>query len=311
MSSGGLLRRAGQGLALGAGVAGAGLAWGLTEARCYTLRRVEVPVLAPGSDPLRILHISDLHLLARQHRKRAWVARLAGLAPDLVVNTGDNFCSPESLDPLLECLSGLLARPGAFVFGSNDYLRPQFRNPLSYLVHGRSEASEVEQPSLPVEELHAAFVEAGWVDLNDAGATVEVAGRTLALRGTDDAHHDRDHYEEVAGPFDPDADLAIGVTHAPYLRILDAMTADGADLVMAGHTHGGQVCLPFHGALLTNCDIDTDRVKGLSRHSAGGRTSWLHVSAGLGTSPFAPYRTFCRPEASLLTLVPRRDARGD
>ena len=100
-------------------------------------------------------------------------------------------------------------------------------------------------------------------------------------------------------------DVAIGVTHAPYRRVIDAMAADGMDLIVAGHTHGGQVCVPFYGALVTNCDLDTRRVKGLSLHSAGGKTSYLHVSAGVGTSPYAPFRFACRPEATLISLVPR------
>ncbi|WP_257476852.1 metallophosphoesterase [Acidipropionibacterium jensenii] len=291
--------------AAGLGIAGLGLGYGVIEAHRFTLRRFTVPVLAPGSAPIRVLHISDLHLLARQHAKLEWVSRLAGLEPDLVVNTGDNFASDDALEPLLGCLAGLLGVPGVFVFGSNDYLKPVFKNPFGYLLHGRSERSEGDLPELDFEALRRAFTEAGWLDLNDRSGSLEVAGRRVAFRGTDDAHHQRDHYERVAGPADPQADLNIGVTHAPYRRVLDAMTADGMDLILAGHTHGGQVCLPFKGALITNCDIDPARVKGLSTHRAGGRTAWLHVSAGLGSSPFAPYRTFCQPEASLLTLVAR------
>jgi predicted MPP superfamily phosphohydrolase len=77
-------------------------------------------------------------------------------------------------------------------------------------------------------------------------------------------------------------------------------------LVFAGHTHGGQLCLPGKGALVTNCDLDTARAKGLHRHPAGDpEGAWLHVSAGLGTSPMAPVRFCCRPEATLLTLDAR------
>ena len=106
------------------------------------------------------------------------------------------------------------------------------------------------------------------------------------------------------GPVDRSTtDVSLAVTHAPYRSVLDPMAADGHDLIVAGHTHGGQVCVPFYGALVTNCDLDTARVKGLSSHTAEGRTSWLHVSAGLGTSPYAPVRFACRPEATLLTLT--------
>ena len=124
------------------------------------------------------------------------------------------------------------------------------------------------------------------------------------MRGTDDAHLNQDQYAQVAGPIDRSSvDLALGVTHAPYRRVIDAMAYDGHDLILAGHTHGGQVCVPFVGALVTNCDLDTARVKGLSQHSAGGHTAWMHVSAGLGTSPYAPVRFACKPEATLLTLT--------
>ena len=108
-------------------------------------------------------------------------------------------------------------------------------------------------------------------------------------------------YDEVAGPFDSDADLTMGVTHAPYLRILDGMADDGADVILAGHTHGGQLCIAIVGALVTNCDIDRKRAKGLSSHG----DSVLHVSAGLGTSPYAPVRFACPPEATLITLSAR------
>ena len=142
-----------------------------------------------------------------------------------------------------------------------------------------------------------------------------MAGHDLELVGVDDPHLEYDRYAAVAGPADPSAALTVGVMHAPYTRVLDAMTADGAGLVVAGHTHGGQLCLPFYGALVTNCDLDRGRAKGVSRWWPGAAgapsaqaprdAAWLEVSAGLGTSPYAPVRFACRPEATLLTLTAR------
>ncbi|MFT3887935.1 MAG: metallophosphoesterase [Arachnia sp.] len=299
-----LIKAAGITAAAGAACFG----WGLVEAGLYTLRRVDVEILPPGGRSIRILHISDLHLGGWQERKLAFVRSLAELEPDLVVNTGDNIVEPGAVHPLLAALDGLRSVPGVFVFGSNDYYAPRSANPFKYLVRGRSSYSTGGRQELPWEELRNGLEGCGWQDLTHRRAELEVEGYRLAFRGTDDAHLNRDDYSLVAGPADPEADLNIGVTHAPYLRVIDAMASDGMDLILAGHTHGGQVCVPFYGALVTNCDLDAPRVKGLSTHTCGGHTSHMHVSAGLGTSPYAPYRFACRPEVTLLTLRPRRFA---
>ena len=97
---------------------------------------------------------------------------------------------------------------------------------------------------------------------------------------------------------------ALTFGHAPYLRVLDRWNELGYPLILAGHTHGGQLCVPFYGAVVTNCDLDRKRASGLHTHvTPGHEPSWMHVSAGLGTSPFAPVRFACRPEATLLTLT--------
>ena len=79
----------------------------------------------------------------------------------------------------------------------------------------------------------------------------------------------------------------------------------GADIMFAGHTHGGQVCIPGFGAMTTNCDLPVKHAKGLSSWKFGGRHSVLNVVAGLGHSIYAPVRFACRPEVRLLTLLPR------
>jgi predicted MPP superfamily phosphohydrolase len=286
------------------GVACLGYA-GLYEINAFRLRRVEVPVLPAGRRPLRVLHISDLHLTPTAVQRQRWVSGLAALEPDLVINTGDNLAHQDSVPYVVRCLGRLLDKPGVYVWGSNDYYAPTFKNPLGYLVRP-SRQSNPRKVSLPWRDLRQRFDEAGWSDLTHTGATFELGGVRLGLRGTDDAHLGLDRYATIAGPINrSEVEVAIGVTHAPYRRVIDAMADDGHDLIVAGHTHGGQVCVPGYGALVTNCDLDTARVKGLSQHSVGGRTSWLHVSAGLGTSPYAPVRFACPPEATLLTLTPR------
>jgi len=302
------------GLTLAAvGVGGIGYA-SLVERNAFVVRRRSVPVLARGRRPLRVLHISDLHLIPGQRRKAAWVSALAGLRPDLVINTGDNLAHPEAVPVALEAFGPLFDVPGVFVLGSNDYVAPTFKNPLFYLMPQLSRRRPAPSAHLPTDDLVKGMLDGGWADLTNARAHLEVGGEPVELVGVDDPHLDRDRYDLVQGPADPGALLTIGVTHAPYQRVLDAMTADGAGLVVAGHTHGGQLCVPGYGALVTNCDLDLGRVKGVSRWwpGAGGELSseppndaaWLEVSAGLGTSPYAPLRFSCRPEATLLTLEP-------
>lgn len=294
---------------LATAIAGAaGLAYARWEAEHFTLRRATVPVLAAGQDPIRVLHLSDLHLMPGQRRKQSWVQSLRQLNPDLVVGTGDFMSHEDAVPHVLDTLDPLSDVPAAFVLGSNDYFAPKPINPAKYL-RGPSQL-QPSRPMLPWPDLVAGLVDLGWVDLTHRSELIKVDGRLVDLRGVDDPHISRDRYALVAGAYHRDADLRLGVVHAPYLRVLDGFAADGTDLIIAGHTHGGQLRLPFYGTLVTNCDLDRRRARGLSFHQASEaqgrplRRSALHVSAGLGTSPYAPFRFNCPPEATLLTLVP-------
>ena len=296
-------------LGLAACAGASALAYAMVEARAYTLRQVEVPLLPPGHEPLRVLHLSDLHMTPDQKAKQEWVRRLAGLRPDLVINTGDNLAHPGSVPVVLDALGGLMDVPGVFVFGSNDYFAPTLRNPLKYLMPDDGKRN-VDGAPLPWPELRQGFDDAGWVELTNQSATLKVGGTSFAFVGVDDPHLGYDNLDKVAGAAPTDVDARLAVTHAPYLRVLDQFAADGYDAIIAGHTHGGQVCLPGFGALTTNCDLDRARAKGLHRHPAGSSpgdpgSSWLHVSAGLGTSPDPRIRVACRPEATMITLVAR------
>lgn len=277
----------------------------LYEVRAFTLRRVEVPVLPPGSPSLNVLHLSDAHLTPSQHAKAEWLRGLAELEPDLVVNTGDNLAHTSALPELLRAYGDLLDLPGVFVFGSNDYYSPRRVNPFGYLTGGSGVGAKGvwHRPmDLPFEQMRDRFTASGWLDLSNRHGSLEVGGLRLSFVGVDDPHLEFDELDDE--PADSDADLAIGVAHAPYLRVLDRWNELGYPLILAGHTHGGQLCVPFYGALVTNCDLDRARAKGLHTHAVDDHDpSWLHVSAGLGTSPYAPVRFACRPEATLLTLT--------
>lgn len=324
------LRALGVGALVGAGA----LAYARLEAESFRLRRVTIPALPSGQPPLRVLHLSDLHMTPRRRKLQDWIASLTELRPDLVVVTGDFLSHTDAVDPVMSALDPMLNIPGVFVLGSNDYYAPRPINPFTYL-SGPSDLHP-NRPELPWPDLVHKLTSSGWHHLPNSATQIIADGRLIDVRGVDDPHIERDNYTAVAGSPSDAADLSLGVAHAPYLRVVDAMAADGLDLMLAGHTHGGQVRMPGVGALVTNCDLDRSRARGLSRQarpvgtgpvstgpvSTGqvgtgqvgtgqtgdgaprdGADMWLHVSAGLGTSPYAPIRFACPPEATLLTLT--------
>ncbi len=282
--------------------AAAGL-WGAAiEPHLFAVRRHTLPVLPAGHESIRVLHVSDLHLAPWQKHRAAWVKALTRLDPDLVVNTGDNL-SANIVDQVLDVFEGLLAVPGVFVLGSNDFFSPVRKNPAGYL-RSESKVKHRKEPDLDVDTLIRGFEAGGWTFLDNAEATLDIRGTRIDLCGLGDAHIDRDRIrcegEREFPRFASEADLRIGVTHAPYSRTLEAFSSAGADLIMTGHTHGGQIRVPFWGAPVTNCDLDRTRARGVFPY----RTSLVEISAGLGFSPYSPVRFACRPEVSLLTLVP-------
>jgi predicted MPP superfamily phosphohydrolase len=299
-------------VALGAvGAAGAAAAiWGIgIERYLFTVREATAPALPSGSAPLRILHISDAHMAPWQHRKQDWLASLAELKPDLIVNTGDNLGHERGLEGIRRAFAPLAGIPGVFVHGSNDVAAPSPRNPLRYFLGPSKKHHKPEL--LDTEAMDRYFTdELGWADLNNTAARLTVAGTDVDLFGVNDAHRDWDRLEEL-----PDAIAALGtrtaatpvlgVTHAPYQRVLNGFIDLDADAILGGHTHGGQVRLPGYGALVANCDIPLKQARGLSTWSHDGRAVPLNVSAGCGHSIYAPVRFACRPEATLLTLTAR------
>ena len=305
----------GAGLALTAGI----LAYStLVERNAFTLRRVTVPILEPGSDDIRILHFSDLHIAPWQKSKIRWLSRLAELKPDFIVNTGDNLGHARALPALRAALTAFAGTPGVFVNGSNDYFAPEFKNPFRYLA-GPSQQDR-DPGRLDTKSLETYLSgELGWQNLNNRASRLNIGDHTIEFFGTDDPHRNFDSLDEMSLCLDeirsrPTSTSAknvvrIGVTHAPYRRVVDALVDHGARMVFAGHTHGGQVCVPGYGALVTNCDLPRKMAKGLSpwistaTDNSSRDAAFLHVSAGLGTSIYAPVRFACPPEATLLTLT--------
>ncbi len=225
---------------------------------------------------------------------------------DLVVNTGDNLGHKDAIKPLLDALSPLLSKPGVFVHGSNDYYAPELKNPFGYLFRpsasprgDRVESGALVAGTLDTKALTAGFEAAGWHNLNNRSQEVVVNGSQIRFIGIDDFHIGLSDLEKVSAS----NQFTIALTHAPYMKVIEKFTSVGVSLIFAGHTHGGQVRLPFIGALTTNSDLPKKFARGVSGWSFGDRNSILSVVAGLGNSIFAPVRFLCRPEVRLITLT--------
>lgn len=301
-------RRAALAAGLCASAGAAAAAYGWWEKEQFVLRKETVQVLPAGSRPVRVLHLSDIHFVPGQERKARWLSGLADLEPDLVVNTGDNLSHPDAVAPLLAAVAPLLRFPGVFVPGSNDYYAPVLKNPAGYLVGPSNRKPLPRRIELDWRRLFTGFGAGGWIDLTNRSQSLNLGDVRFDFSGVDDPHLRRERYADWprgASGFETKPNVRVAVIHAPYQRVLDHFTDAGADFILAGHTHGGQICLPGFGALVSNCDLPTWRAKGLTPWENDGRVVPLNVSGGIGTSRFAPVRIACRPEAVLLTLTAR------
>ncbi|MDY5161106.1 metallophosphoesterase [Actinotignum urinale] len=314
--------------ALGIGLCGAaGLGWGLLENRAFTLRyrslmlppqeNEENESGRPSSSSLKILHLSDIHLLPNDTSKIDYIRSLAETEPDFLVITGDSLSSVHSLDSLMRALEPFVGIPGAFVYGSNDYYSPIPKNPFAYLLPIEAKNLEREM-DLPWEEMSQRFEESGWVNLNNRRATMNVGEWVIDLVGMDDPHINRARMPAVRDDGVAQPHVRIGLVHAPYLWALQALYEDGVELAFAGHTHGGQLALPCIGSLTTNCDLPTAYDSGLFTWPLGTsgaplrrdgdfnmqqHTMAVQLSAGMGGTPYVPLRVLRRPEATLLAVT--------
>ena len=255
--------------------AGAALAWGHFEAGWVRLETLACPLpgLPPELEGLRIAHLSDFHLGVPSRGAKALeraVAWVEERQPDLTLVCGD-LLSRRSGE---ERLRRLLARlPRCFaVLGNHDFAltRDPFSHPAALL--------DLEPATL----------------LTDDARTIELRGRRVQIVGIDPRSYRRRQARPVRFA-DPDADLRILLCHFP--EIVDRIPPDVFRLVLAGHLHAGQICLPWPGGRLRLAHIRWTYIRGLYRRPA----ATLHLSSGLGTT-FVPFRFLARPEATELVL---------
>jgi predicted MPP superfamily phosphohydrolase len=257
-------------------IALAGLAWGWYEAGWVRQRtlEVELPGLPAELDGTRIVHLSDFHLGPPSRGARAVERAVAWTKerdPDLVCITGDLVSRPRG-EVMLRALVRDLPRTYA-ILGNHDLAIS--RDPFSKAVELRG----LEPATL----------------LFDEGRMVDVRGRDVWIAGLDPRSRRREPR------LHQDAALTILLSHFP--NVLDRPAAEGFDLVLSGHMHDGQICVPYPGGKLRLAHPSARYTHGFYRRTG----TVLHVSPGLGTT-FVPFRFFARPEATELVLraAPRR-----
>jgi predicted MPP superfamily phosphohydrolase len=273
------------------------VAYGIAiERRWYRLRSYDLAILpSDGPERLDVLHLSDLHVVRGDGAKRRFLAGLP--RADVTVVTGDLLAEPEAVENVVDALKPARGRLASwFVLGSNDYFVPR---PLNYFAYFRRNRRHRRAAGGRARDLIAQLTADGWVDLTNSLRETAIDGLDIELLGLDDAHiqwHDLRVAPRRTERF------GMAVMHSPDSAPETA--ALGYDLLFAGHTHGGQVCLPLVGALVTNCSMPRRLVAGLIRMGP----AILHTSRGLGTSKYAPFRFCCRPEATILRLTRRPTA---
>ena len=259
----------------------------------YRVLRHRLDILpAATARPLLVLHLSDLHFVRRDPRKARFLASLP--TPDVTIVTGDFLAEPEAIEAAVEAVRPVRGRLASwFVLGSNDYFVPK---PLNYFAYFWRDRKRRPARRGRDGEFTRALLADGWEDLTNVRHDVSLEGLDIELLGLDDAHIRR-HDLRVA-PRRAEDRFGFAVMHSPDSA--PEAAALGYRLIVAGHTHGGQVCLPFAGALVTNSTMPPKLASGLIRMGA----AVLHISRGLGTSKYAPFRFWCRPEATFLELSP-------
>jgi len=276
------------------------IAYGVfVERHWFRLVRYRLDILPVGGpEQLTLLHLSDLHFRRHDAKKAGFLASLP--QADVTVVTGDFLAEPDAVEATVAAMRPARGRLASwFVLGSNDLYVARPVNPLRYFRRRRTRRRAQRGPW---PELVAQLVDDGWEHLSNLPHGVELDGLPVELVGLHDAHIFRADLRVL--PRRTPERFGLALMHSPDTA--PEAAACGYRLTLAGHTHGGQVRMPFVGALVTNSHLPRRIVSGLVRMG----DTVVHISPGLGTSKYAPFRFMCRPEATLLELhsTPQRDA---
>lgn len=282
------------------GTAATVYAWWESTSVEVTEHRLEIADLPPGLEGLRVLHVSDTHFPASGDSVGRFLERVWPLEFDLVCCTGDYVETAAGWDAAADALTQLRAPFGVYAtLGAHDYCAPvrTFDEWTSFNIDRLlGNPRRFVDPRPLVERLESA----GIVVLRNEWRSLEVSGELVRIGGAGD---DSVRLARLESSIPPPGGFSVLLTHAPDAALrLPAPDEGGPSLVLCGHTHGGQIRVPWWGAPLRHSTL-------VSRRQPDGvfdvRGTQVVVSRGFGTA-HVPLRFACRPEIGLITLTRRR-----
>ena len=273
-------------------------------------RRVEARIrITKGlKKPIKILHISDMHFRKGDWPKFAFLEGLQEIPVDMVFVTGDMIEDDTGIDYCIEALGGFEPSIGVFaVFGAHDRWFSQLLNVvLDLSIGGYHEGAPNDFGRLR-RELEVAGVvclenESRRIPLPESPAAGSSENDGIWIVGIDDKFIKRDNLEEALAGVPPNA-LKILLTHT--VESPEELASRGFDAVFAGHSHGGQVRLPFFGPIITRSSLPRKFASGVFEVAG----TQFHLNNGIGAGRWTPFRFLCPPEATFIELTGRQHAK--
>ncbi len=297
---------------LGAVTAVAGIGYMLYESQWlrFVHRQLEIPGLPPKLEGLGLLHVSDLHAGAPGLNNRAigkFVAAARSLSPDVILLTGDLTDKKKDLSPFIEGLASLEARHGKFAcLGNHDHglRKTAIENFARRLAGIGPFKGPTEKKNATVARMRELLAQAGVRVLENECASVTIGSDIVQLCGIDDFNYGYADLTSVSRQLESRAALRILLSHSP--DIIGEIERGNFQLVLAGHTHGGQICVP---------DLRRGKIMLSTSGSSYGEGQFqvngtvMHVSRGVGTT-LVPLRFMSRPEITLLKLKQEQSKPG-
>lgn len=263
------------------------------EPRWHRIMHRTVLLKGASLPPLRILHLSDFHFYPGKTERVKLVHRLAQEAVDLIFITGDLIDTNDGIPISIEALRPLRAKYGVYcTFGNHDYVHVKFHN-IFHVKRRKFDCSKYEKND--IERLAGELAGIGIQVLRNQRVTIEVDGAPVIIAGIDDPYTEHDDIASTFAGYRKEGPCFV-LIHTPdrYQELAEY----NVDMVFSGHTHGGQICLPFYGPIITRTEAPREFAYGLNRLNG----TVYFTTRGIGSSKRTYPRFNCRPEVNFFTV---------